>query len=66
MPFCYKNQHTCSAMDPMWSIYKLADRYLRNSGYLVKCEILLTFRCQALSERDFEKSKNTKDFSNLT
>ena len=26
-------------------LYILADRFLRNSGYLVECEILLTFGC---------------------
>ena len=40
--------------------YILADRFLRNSGYLVKQEILSTFRCQFPSKRSFEKSKNTE------
>ena len=41
-------------------MYILADRFLRNSGYLVECEILSTFGCQFPSKRGFEKSKNTK------
>ena len=40
--------------------YILADRFLRNSGYLVEREILLTFVCQFPSKRSFEKSKNTE------
>ena len=39
--------------------YILADRFLKNSGYLVEREILLTFVCQFPSKRCFEKSKNT-------
>ena len=40
--------------------YILADRFLRNSGYLVECEILLTFGCKFPSKRSFEKSKNNE------
>ena len=40
--------------------YILADRFLRNSGYLVEREVLSTFWCQFLSKRSFEKSKNTE------
>ena len=46
--------------------YILADRFLRNSGYLVEFEILSTFGCQFPSKRGFEKSKNTEDCLNLT
>ena len=46
--------------------YILADRFLRNSGYLVECKILLTFGCQFPSKRSFEKSKNTEVCLNLT
>ena len=46
--------------------YILADRFLRDSGYLVECEILLTFGCQFPSKRGFEKSKNTEVCLNLT
>ena len=44
----------------------LADRFLRNSGYLVEREVLLTFRCQFPCKRRFEKSKNSEDCLNLT
>ena len=53
-------------MHPMWSVYILADRFLRNSGYLVEREVLSTFGCQFPSKRDFEKSKNTEFCLNLT
>ena len=46
--------------------YMLSDRFLRNSGYLVEREVLLTFRCQFQSKRSFEKSKNTEVCLNLT
>ena len=46
--------------------YILADRFLRNSGYLVEREVLSTFRCQFPSQRSFEKSKNTEVCLNLT
>ena len=46
--------------------YLLADRFLRNSGYLVEREVLSTFGCQFPSQRSFEKSKNTKVCLNLT
>ena len=34
--------------------YILVDRFLRNSGYLVKHEVLATFGCQFSSKRSFE------------
>ena len=40
--------------------YILADRLFRKSGYLVECEVFLTFGCQFPSKKSFEKSKNTK------
>ena len=46
--------------------YVLADRFLRNSGYFVESEVLSTFRCQFLSKRRFEKSKNTELCLNFT
>ena len=46
--------------------YILADRFLRNSGYLIECEVLSTFECQFPSKRSFEKSKNTDVCLNLT
>ena len=46
--------------------YILAGRLLRNSGYLVEREVLLTFGCQFPSKRGFEKSKNTEVCLNLT
>ena len=46
--------------------YILANRFLRNSGYLVEREVLSTFRCQFSSKRSFEKSKNIKVCLNLT
>ena len=65
MLFSHKNQpsamHLCGQ-------YILADRFLRNSGYmyLVECEVLSTSGCQFPSKRSFEKSKNTKVCLNLT
>ena len=63
MLFSHKSQpsamHLCGQ-------YILADRFLRNSGYLVEREILSTFGCQFPSKRSFEKSKNTKVYLNLT
>ena len=53
-------------MHPMSGQYILADRFLRNIGYLVECETLSTFGCQFRSKRGFEKSKNTKVWLNLT
>ena len=44
----------------------LADRFLRNSGYLVEREVLSTFGCQFPSKTSFEKSKNTEVCLNLT
>ena len=46
--------------------YIFADRFLRNSGYLVEHEVFSTFFCQFPSKRGFEKSKNTKTCLNLT
>ena len=46
--------------------YILADRFLRNSGYLVEHEVLSTFGCQFLFKRSFEKSKITDVCLNLT
>ena len=46
--------------------YILADRFLRNIGYMVELEILSTFGCQFPSKRGFEKSKNTEFCLNLT
>ena len=37
--------------------YILVDRFLGNSGYLIKCEVLSTFGCQ---------SESTEDCLNLT
>ena len=51
-------------MHPIWSV--LADRFLRNSGYVVEREVLSTFGCQFPSKRSFEKSQNTADCLNLT
>ena len=59
MLFCHKNQP--SGMHAI-----LAERFLRNSGYLVECEILSTFEWQFPSKRGFEKSKNTEVSLNLT
>ena len=63
MLFCHKSKpsaiHVCGQ-------YILADRFLRNGGYLVKHEILLTFGCQFASKRSFEKSKNTEVCLNFT
>ena len=61
--FCNKNHpsamHLCGQ-------YILADRLLRNSGYLVEREVLSTFGCQFPSKRGFEKSKDTEVCLNLT
>ena len=46
--------------------YTLADRFLRNSGYLAECEVLSTFGYQFPSKTSFEKSKNTEVSLNLT
>ena len=46
--------------------YILGDRFLRNSGYFVKHEILSTFGCQFPSKKGFENSKNTEVSVNLT
>ena len=50
----------------LYGQYILADRFLRNSGYLVEREVLLAFECQFLPKRSFEKSKNTEVCLNLT
>ena len=63
MLFSHKNQpsamHLCGQ-------YIFADRFLRNSGYLVEGEVLSTFGCQFPSKSSFEKSKNTEICSNLS
>ena len=63
MLFSHKNQpsamHLCGQ-------YVLADRFLRNSCYLVEREVLSTFGCQFPSKASFEKSKNTEDCLNFT
>ena len=41
--------------------YILADRFLRNSGYLVEHEILSTLKCQFPSKRNSEKSTNIEN-----
>ena len=46
--------------------YILADRFLRNTSYLVECEVLPTFGCQFSSKRGIEKSRNIKVCLNLT
>ena len=46
--------------------YILAERFLRNSVYLVQCEILSTFECQLPSKRGFGKSENTEVCLNMT
>ena len=46
--------------------YILANRFLRNSGYLVECEVLSYFVCQFPSKTSFEKPKNTEVCLNLT
>ena len=46
--------------------YILANRFLRNSGYLVEHEVLSTFGCQFSSKRGLEQSKNTEVCLNLT
>ena len=46
--------------------YVLADRFLRNSGYLVESEVLSTFGCQFPSKKSFEKSENTEVYLNLS
>ena len=46
--------------------YILADRFLRNSGYMVECEVFSTSGCQFPSKRSFEKSKNTEVCLNLS
>ena len=63
MLFCHKNKP--SAMH-LFGQYILADRFLRNSGYLAEHKVLSTFRCQFPSKRSFEKSKNTEVCLNLT
>ena len=46
--------------------YILTDRFLRNIGYLVECEVFSTFGCHFPSKRSFEKSKNTEVCLNLS
>ena len=59
MLFCHKNQPLCGQ-------YLLAARFLRNSGYLVECEVSSTVGCQFPSKRSFKKSKITEVCLNLT
>ena len=40
--------------------YILADRFLRNSGYLVEHEVLSTFGCEFPSKKGFEQSKTPR------
>ena len=40
--------------------YILADRFLRNSGYLVESEVLSSLGCQFQSKRSFAKPKDTE------
>ena len=65
MLFCHKNQTSAMHLCGQYTCI-LADRLLRNSGYLVECEVLSTFGCQFPSKRSFEKSKNTEVCLNLT
>ena len=46
--------------------YILAERFLKNCGYLVEHEVFLAFGCQFPSKRSFEKSKNTKVSFNVS
>ena len=63
MLFCHKNNLVQCILCGQ---YILADRFLRNTGYLVECEVLSMFGCQFPSKRSFEKSKNTEVCLNLT
>ena len=66
MLYGHKNQPTCSAMHTMRSIYIMANRFLRSSGYMVGHEVFSTFGCHFPSKRCFEKSNNAKVYLNLT
>ena len=57
--FCDKNQP--SGMHAI-----LAERFLRNSGYLVECEICRLLSVGFHTKEVFEKSKNTEVCLNLT
>ena len=46
--------------------YILADKFVKNSGYLVERQVFLTFGCQFPPKRSFEKSKNTEVCLNLS
>ena len=46
--------------------YTLADRVLRNSGYLGEHEVLSTFECQFAAKTSFEKFKNANVCVNLS
>ena len=63
MLFCHKN-HLVQCI--LCGQYILADRFLRNSCYLVEREILSTFGCQFPCKRGFEKCKNNEVCLNLT
>ena len=58
MLFCHINQP--NAIHPMWSVYILADRFLRNSGSLVEHEVLSTFGCQFPSKEVLRSLKLPK------
>ena len=65
MLFCHKiNLHVVQCIP--CGQYTLADRFLKNSGYLVEHEVLSTFGCQFPAKTSFEKSKNTEVCLNLT
>ena len=65
MLLSHKNQPTL-VQCILYGQYILADRLLRNSGYLVEREVFLTFGCQFRSKRSFEKFKHTEVCLNLT
>ena len=65
MLFCHKiNLHVMQCI--LCGQYMLADRFLKNSGYLVDHEVFSTFGCQFPSKRSFEKSEITEVCLNLT
>ena len=43
----------------------MADRFFRNSGYVVERQVLSTFGCQLPSKRSLKKSENTEVSLNL-
>ena len=62
--FLLTNLHVVQCI--LYGQYILADRFLRNSCYLVEREVLSSFGCQLPSKRSFEKSENTEDCLHLT